>query len=581
MYVPTGVNLAATAPTPLLGLLSAPLAAVVSPVVTANLLLWMAMPLSATAAFVVLRKWHIWGQAATLGGLIYGFSPYMVGQGAAHLNLVFVPLPPFIALTVASLLQRRGSPRRLGIQLGLLLAAQYLISQEVLTIVVILLFVALVCVALRYPANLTEMLRTLWRPACIALVMVGVLLAYPVWMMLAGPQHITGPTFPTLNPYHNDLYSFVAPGPLQRVSLGMRSLGTRLIPGADPSEANGYVGIPLLILAGGFAWHSRRSPRSQLALSLLVVSALLSLGPHLAIDGRLTRIPLPYLVLDHIPIVNSILPSRFSFGVDACLAAVIAFGLDDVRRTLARDHGRLSARRGWIGPGFAVLTFAVLVASLLPEWPLPSAKAAAVALPASIRRAVPAGAPVAITYPYATENTPQALLWQAEDGFRFRLLGGYSYHPARPKIDPSILLPSVMNPPDLQRFLAGLSPPSNYGLPLPVTPELVSSTRATVSKYHIRLIIVDRSVSGSGEVTELFDDALGPPRHRRAISPCGLIGMEHRSAKSSGHSYRQASGFLQITRPCPAPLSSMPGRAITFRSPRSSSFSPAAPSTPR
>ena len=156
LYVPTGVNLAQNTSTPLLGLITAPFAPVLSPLVRANLLMVLAMPISATAAFVVLRKWQVWGPAAALGGLVYGFSPYMVGQSIAHLELMFVPLPPFIALTVASILQNRGSSRRLGVQLGLLVAAQYLISPEVLAIVAILTVAAVVCVAIRHPAECTE-----------------------------------------------------------------------------------------------------------------------------------------------------------------------------------------------------------------------------------------------------------------------------------------------------------------------------------------------------------------------------------------------------------------------------------------
>ena len=100
------------------------------------------MPISATAAFVVLRKWQVWWPAAALGGLIYGFSPYMVGQGLGHVEMMFVPLPPFIVMTVVSILQRQGSQRRLGVQLGLLVAVQYLILPEVLASVAVFTFVA-------------------------------------------------------------------------------------------------------------------------------------------------------------------------------------------------------------------------------------------------------------------------------------------------------------------------------------------------------------------------------------------------------------------------------------------------------
>jgi hypothetical protein len=512
MYVPTGVNLAQNTSTPLLGLIAAPFAPVFSPVIRANLLMVLAMPISATAAFMVLRKWQVWVPAAALGGLVYGFSPYMVGHSIAHLGLIFVPLPPFIALTVASMLQNRGSPRRLGVQLGLLVVAQYLISPEVLASVAVLTVAAVVCIAIRNPANVSEMVRTAARASSIALVVAAVLLAYPVWMVFDGPLHFSGPPFSTTNPYHNDLLSFFVPAPLQQVSLGMRSLGSRLASQSGYAEAGGYIGIPLIILTGVLAFRSRRSPRTQLAVVLLLGAAILSLGPHLAVDGRLTHIPLPFLLLDHLPVLNGLLPNRISFEVDACLAALIAFGLDDMHRaSVGRGHGPAPGKRIG-GRGSVVLagvTLAVLVATQLPRWPDPFASQPAVSLPTALTSAIPSGDPVALTYPYDTANTNEPMLWQAQDGFRFRLLGGYAY---TSYFGFSSLRPSRMSPPGTQQFLANEEDINFFGPGLTVSPKLVAITRSVVSRYDIRLVIVDRSMSNSGPVMELFNDALGPPR---------------------------------------------------------------------
>jgi hypothetical protein len=164
MYAPVGVNLAQNTASPFLGLLTAPLALVLSPLVIGNLLLVLAMPVSATAAFVVLARWHVWGPAAALGGLIYGFSPYMVGQGLGHPELMFLPLPPLIAMTIVSILQTRGSPRRLGIQLGLLVTAQFLISSEVLAVVLVLTLLAVIYTVIRHPSSVSAAARTMARP---------------------------------------------------------------------------------------------------------------------------------------------------------------------------------------------------------------------------------------------------------------------------------------------------------------------------------------------------------------------------------------------------------------------------------
>ncbi|MGH9078559.1 MAG: hypothetical protein ACRDYE_00485 [Acidimicrobiales bacterium] len=255
MFAPTGVNLAQNTEAPLLGLIAAPFTLAFGPLVSTNLFMVLGMPISATAAFVVLRKWQVWGPAAALGGLIYGFSPYMVGQSLAHPVVSFVPLPPFIVMTVVSILQRRGPPRRLGIQLGLLVAAQYFVSPEVLVTVAVLTGAALVFVALKSPSKVPQVARTAAGPIGLSLVVAVVLLAYPFWMLLAGPQHVSGPIYPLINFYHNDLLSFVDHGLLQKVSLGMQSIWAGPLGWARSPEDGGYLGIPVLILGLlGFLW---------------------------------------------------------------------------------------------------------------------------------------------------------------------------------------------------------------------------------------------------------------------------------------------------------------------------------------
>jgi hypothetical protein len=489
----------------------APVTLLSGPLVSANLLMFLSMPLSAAAAYIVLGKWNVWGPAAAIGGLAYGFSPYMLSQGLGHPVLMFVPLPPFIALTVASILRGDGSARRLGVQLGLLVTAQYLISPEVLATVIVLTVVAVVCVMLRRPSTVARMVRSAAGSVLIASGVTAVLLAYPVWMLLAGPQHVPGPTYPLVNLFHDDALSFVVHGPLQKVSFGMRSgWSGRLV--KDPTEAGGYLGIPVLALAGYFAWRSRRSPRMQLTVVLLVVAAVLSLGPYLGVHGRSTHVPLPFLVLGHLPLLDNLLPSRIAFEMDACLAAVFAFGLDDVRRVGIRRSGLHASRPRWTQERKATiaagLTVVVLVVTQFPAWPFPTRPATA--LPTAISRAIPDGDPVAVTYPYSYGSlVTQSMMWQADDGFRFRTLGGYSFHPT-PSGAGSVT-PNPTTPPELQQFLAQQEFVPASAASSSITPELVSATRAAFARDDVRLVIVDRAAAGSRPVMELFTTALGPP----------------------------------------------------------------------
>ena len=507
ILVPHGVNLIVNSSSPLLGLLAAPITVLFGPVVSTNVLMIAAMPVSATAAFVVLRIWKVWLPAAALGGLLYGFSPYMVGQSIAHPEFTFAPLPPFIVLVTVLIFQRKGSPRVLGVTLGLLVTGQFLISQEVLATVAVLVTAGVLLVAVRHPDGAADMARAAWRPVAVAVAVGAVLLVYPLWLMLDGPQHYVGTPWPVGNRYHNDLLSLIAAGPLQAVPLWMRSLGTRLIVVA-PAETGGYIGFPLLVVTAVLAWRSRRSPRLQLAMALLVVAVLLSFGTHLSVDGHATAIPLPFLLLGRLPVLSDILPSRFSLEIGALLAAALAFGIDDLRRPATAAGGRTigagTGRLAVLGVGIVTL---VAVVSLLPEWPYVTQSATG--LPAGIRAVIPSGDPVTITYPYVTKYRTLPEIWQAEDGYRYRLLGGYALHPDA--TGAATLFPGAMVPDDLQRYLLHEQSSVVIGAGLPVATPTVAATRYALASNDVRLVLVDDDEPNSDQAIAVFTAALGPP----------------------------------------------------------------------
>ncbi len=509
LLAPSGVNLAQNTASPLLGLLTVPLSPFLDPMARANVLLVLAMPLSASSAFIVLRKWRVSLPAAALGGFLFGFSPYMVDQ---NVELVFLALIPLFALVIASMSRGHGSPSRLGVQFGLLTLAQYLISPEILTVVLLFAVAGVVSVVILDRSVFVA--PAAWRAFGTAAAVSAALLAYPVWMMIAGPEHFVGRPWPTINYYHSDLLSFVVPGKQQKFSLGMRSLGVRSGGPSGAAGAGGHIGILLLGIGAYLAWSSRRRLRSQIAVIILIGAAILSLGPYLAFAGRQTRIPLPFLVLDHIPLLNNILPSRICLVMFAGLAAVIAFGLDDLsarRATTERMRSRRSWKVGHLALGAGVVA-GVLLATPPPQEVIENSllSPSAASLPLAVTRAVPADDPTALTYPYATEFSLQPMQWQFNDDFRFRLLGGYAYHPNLAG-GPS-LAPNVMTPAALQQFLVAQNHFTwYYGGPLPLNRALVTITRLTLARYDVRLVIVDSHVIGSKPVEALFRSALGPP----------------------------------------------------------------------
>jgi hypothetical protein len=133
LNVPAGVNLMWNTSVILPGVLFAGVTATLGPVFTYNLLVTLALPLSAWAAYLVFRRYVTNQLAAGVGGLVYGFSPYMLAHAMGHLHLILAITPPLmLALLDEILVRQRASALWLGVALGALAAAQLLTAEELL-----------------------------------------------------------------------------------------------------------------------------------------------------------------------------------------------------------------------------------------------------------------------------------------------------------------------------------------------------------------------------------------------------------------------------------------------------------------
>ena len=254
---PYGVNGVTNLSMPLLGVLGIPVTLAFGGFVTTTLFFTLAFPLSALSAYVLIRRWVRWQPAAFGGGLLYGFSPYLAAQGGSHLNLVFVPLPPLIFLVLSQIAS--GRTRRAWAwetALALLCAAQFLISAEILVSTVIVGAIGLFIAAAVNRAAARER----WKPAAraigIASAISALLLAYPLWLLTAGPARISGPVQQT-SLYRGNLLAPLIP------DSSMHFRVTGWLPLANTfsgttSENGLYIGLPLLVvlIAGAIAlWH--------------------------------------------------------------------------------------------------------------------------------------------------------------------------------------------------------------------------------------------------------------------------------------------------------------------------------------
>ena len=519
---PTGADLAKTNPAPLLGVFAAPLTILVGPVASYNFLLRLALFSSASSMFFILRTWCQRPWAAFLGGLLYGFGPYLSGQAhgnGAQLQLAFSPLLPVIiwCLYDLAIAQKRHSVR-MGLLLGIFAGAQALIDIEMLVYLAILVFLyvgvlMLKSVAFGPAVNRPDAVRRV-RYLGVGLGAAGgpflLLSGDLLWWLLFSPGHLTGPVFPTsfLQAYSSDLLTpfmptsneLLAPGSIARAADGFVA--------NNDHENGGYLGIPLIATWMVTAIALRRDRIVRIATGLAAIAFVLSLGDRLMIDGHDTHVPLPEGILVHLPLLDNSMPARF--GIDVALFASVALsvGLDHAlgaprfRHSGDPDRWRIAAL-----VGLALATLAT-VAPRAPfrlssfEWPA--------TLDGDLTT-IPSGA-VVLTYPYPITDWDQTMLWQAQRRMAFRIVGGTAYYPG-PNHTTHIWVP-LSYPDYVQEFL--VEEQFGHSEYYPPFSQAVGPTGDTALCLYLTKRSIDTVVwwdagSGAAAVQQYFDGALGQP----------------------------------------------------------------------
>jgi hypothetical protein len=407
MNAPNGVNLMAN--TGLLGLTVplVPVTLLFGPAVTFTIMLTGGPAATAWAWYHVLSR-HIVGYrpAALVGGLFAGFAPGIISHVNGHPDLVGQFLIPFILWRAISLRTVRD-----GVVLGLLVTWQAFLNEELLfqTGLAVAVFVAVYAVfrPSEVRARVGPFLAGLWP----ALLTAGALLAYPLWFQFSGPQSYRGLPETVLG-YGTDLRAFTAfaESSLVRHGASHSSYGA-------PPEENTFFGAPLLIAVGLIVvWLWRRHVAVRALAVVALVFAVLSLGRTVVAGGRTVLPDGPMSVLDHLPLFDSVVPTRFGLALIPVVAVLLAFS---VRAAAAACDVRV--RYGWA---------VVLVAALLPIAPTPVLAGPAAPVPGfftggqwaqyvhdgqSVLSGDPSGGSAAFT----------AMRWDNATGQGYRMVGGY------------------------------------------------------------------------------------------------------------------------------------------------------------
>jgi hypothetical protein len=342
LYFPHGENLLADTGVVPIGLALSPITWLWGPVTSFNVALTLGPVVSAVSMFVLLRRWVSWDSAAFVGGLFYGFSPFLIASlTKGWLDFTFLAIPPLVVACLDELLARQSRrPTPTGIALGFLVAAQFLIGSEVLLMMVIFLGIGVVLtityVAFFNRTAIRERAATARKGLIAAGLTAAVLLILPVSYALAGPAHISGVPWDGLfasrgTSFRNFLIA--APAPIRSADASGYQ---------GPLVSSQFLGLGLIaiLMCGLVIW--RHDVRLWLFGVVGFIALVFSLG-----TGKLDQ--LPWGLLAHQPLLENILPARMVIFVYFAAATMLGIVIDHthaaVRRRLDRDPGEGTTRR--------------------------------------------------------------------------------------------------------------------------------------------------------------------------------------------------------------------------------------------
>jgi hypothetical protein len=459
MNAPTGINMMWNTPVLLPAVLLAPVTLLAGPQVSLTILTTVGFAGSATALFWVLRRWNVSIEAAALAGAVYGFSPALLQTALAHYDLQLAMLLPLIVdagvrLAVGPRLpaNRSAGPRfrwlarvpawaPAGAWLGLLLAAQIFIGEELALTTALTTALVVLILAVSRPRTAVRRVGPTAAGLVVAAVIALALTGSALWTQFRGPEIVHGSSHP-LDTFVNDLTSFVTPQGALLFHTAASASAAATYQGGLP-EYLGYLGWPLIGILAVAAVVSWRRLAGRAAAIILVVLSALSLGGHPLIGGTsYPAVNLPWHWVEELSAFSAILTDRFSILADGAAAVLLAIGIDEVRaRLVARGPALADADAGGdVDPAprrriqaarLAVL--AVAVVCCLPLLPRPLGAARTMPLPAGwsavyTRLHLARGSRV-LVLPFPRPGITLPLRWSALSGKPSSMVGGYFIGP--------------------------------------------------------------------------------------------------------------------------------------------------------
>ncbi|MGH7815036.1 MAG: hypothetical protein ACREQI_13680 [Candidatus Binataceae bacterium] len=314
------------------------------------------------------------------GGYIFGFSPRLVNETlSGHLHVTMVFLVPLAVLTVARAIREGVATRVLVCEIAAILVAQFLISTEVFATTTMFAAMALTFYWLFSPTEIAGRVIEAALSILYAYMIAAVVLTPEIiWLYTSG---LTG----------GEIYPYLA---------GILSLGDLMF--LRPAN------LLLLAIATAYGWRERRSPAGKTLIASLIAIALFMGGPRFHIVG-ITLI-MPAGIVRALPLIDKTSPLGFATYEYLLLAIMAALWFSSNRLSKAFN-------------GVLAAIVAVVFLPPLSHQPVFPAGSPAFFARGIYRNYLRPGENVMVL-PFGFHGN--SMLWQAETGMYFRMVGGYT-----------------------------------------------------------------------------------------------------------------------------------------------------------
>jgi hypothetical protein len=423
IYYPNRVNLMWSTVVPVASILALPTSWLGGPVVAYNVSLLVQLALASLFAYLLCLR--ICGNliAAVIGGVCFGFSPWLMGEALGHLSLVTAFPIPLYFLALDNVLRTRDDRWLRGVWLGLALFLSAMAHYNY-TVFCGLLTVVILCVD--FASAGFALLQRVWKPLLAGAVTFS-LFFFPFFISMWGSaaDRPKSRNFDLIAQHSADLFGWFVPS-WNHILLGHFARSWNLGLFTAGYEGVTYLGPVILLLALIGFWIGRRRQRNwtiRLLTTAITFSAL-ALGPRIRVWGHATAIPGPGLIFYMSPFAKFVSsPARFHVVVMLCLSGLVSLGVAFLLQRLSSHAGRVAL----------IATICVALALDLLTLPFPVVTSAAsvrnrgfgipidgCAVPADVKWTTVLTVPE-LQWPYSVRS-----MWmQLNDGGRYALVDGY------------------------------------------------------------------------------------------------------------------------------------------------------------